>query len=999
MPIVKFEAKAPGYSYQCDVGINNLLALENSALIRAYMGCDLRARQLTYIIKHWAKQRKINDPFRGTLSSYAYVLMTVHYLQQLSPPVLPCLQSYHSANRPVKLVSGYDCFPESETRVLTDTGFLFLDDIEARLAAGDSVLYACYEPEPGELASNEDALRGRLVYRTGVLVLPYEVDANGRPPDRSPPTELLTFCSAGEAQRWTADSGPYGTAKEEKKKDDDEEDAEEKQTDPRSLHASLTVTPTHRMYVQKGRWSESAQHAWYDQHRGVDIAPDKVLASDLSMEEEAAVRLLACAASGHVPTSTASVNALRLRLRLSSERRFAAFLEVFGFWLGNGTLLYPSSGASGAVRFAQVKAEGIKFLDETLPKTGLSAHEIQRSVTHLKRADGSKKDVVTWDVINVRWFEFFDDEFGVKYSRSRHYDRRLARVKQGLHTVRAGRAGDAAETQASHADSSPSSTRTRRLSATALTPLSVTRSRRASTSLSVPVSLGRRFSAASADDYPVEDQGDAVCHVCLSDLAQDEDDDDDQANPMLVCDGLVRSQPLTSDEPVISRCLRGLHLRCSMVTARPVTAVPAGKWYCDECDLVPVVVFHTDPFEEDEKKADEQSSQMEEKVDEKEELLSPQFSVGDYEEVAALSPQMEDDKAIAAMLAGDEAEAAAAALSTQVEGDGAVAAMQQTEEWEYDEPVYASLPDSSDEGSQASSDEEGDRPMKDEELHTSEDEDVPMEEEEQPLTDEQPPVGAPSNPEDDSPPPLETLTQPPPADVPSEPEEDEPSEPDEDEPDEPTEEDDPPEEAEPPTDDPDYPIKSVKWLPPWVLLCLTQDQSLTVLQGLWRADGAWKHRGKRIYTSGARFRDQLVQLLLHCGCSAVPRMLYTTGTVRAYMWHNQKVDKTVYTIKTWKTLSAAQQKLYRAIKAGSDCWSVEWADTSSAAGKDSCWISLHNREAITAVPYSRAQHGRIWYDPCRPHPLTPRTRLPRYSVSLHSPMLPRCVLALPCAGA
>ena len=90
--------------------MNNLLAIENSALIRAYMSADVRARQLVFVIKHWAKQRKINDPFRGTLSSYAYVLMTIHFLQQLSPPVLPCLQSNTLRVRGERLVSGYDCW-------------------------------------------------------------------------------------------------------------------------------------------------------------------------------------------------------------------------------------------------------------------------------------------------------------------------------------------------------------------------------------------------------------------------------------------------------------------------------------------------------------------------------------------------------------------------------------------------------------------------------------------------------------------------------------------------------------------------------------------------------------------------------------------------------------------------------------------------------------------------------------------------------------------------
>lgn len=34
-------------------------------------------------MKHFARQRKINEPFRGTLSSYAYVLLVIQYLQSL----------------------------------------------------------------------------------------------------------------------------------------------------------------------------------------------------------------------------------------------------------------------------------------------------------------------------------------------------------------------------------------------------------------------------------------------------------------------------------------------------------------------------------------------------------------------------------------------------------------------------------------------------------------------------------------------------------------------------------------------------------------------------------------------------------------------------------------------------------------------------------------------------------------------------------------------------
>jgi DNA polymerase sigma len=38
-------------------------------------------RPLVLTVKHWAKRRKINDASSGTLSSYAYVIMVIHFLQ------------------------------------------------------------------------------------------------------------------------------------------------------------------------------------------------------------------------------------------------------------------------------------------------------------------------------------------------------------------------------------------------------------------------------------------------------------------------------------------------------------------------------------------------------------------------------------------------------------------------------------------------------------------------------------------------------------------------------------------------------------------------------------------------------------------------------------------------------------------------------------------------------------------------------------------------------
>lgn len=90
VPIVKYSDPTTGIS--CDVCVNNMLAVVNTKLLHDYAQIDVRLRQLAFMVKHWAKCRQVNETYRGTLSSYAYVLMCIHFLQQRKPPVLPCLQ-------------------------------------------------------------------------------------------------------------------------------------------------------------------------------------------------------------------------------------------------------------------------------------------------------------------------------------------------------------------------------------------------------------------------------------------------------------------------------------------------------------------------------------------------------------------------------------------------------------------------------------------------------------------------------------------------------------------------------------------------------------------------------------------------------------------------------------------------------------------------------------------------------------------------------------------
>ena len=82
-----------GVGVQCDINFSAHLGVQNTLLLRCYSHCDPRVRPLILFVKHWAKVRHINSAYRGTLGSYGYVLMMLHYLVNIAQPfVCPNLQ-------------------------------------------------------------------------------------------------------------------------------------------------------------------------------------------------------------------------------------------------------------------------------------------------------------------------------------------------------------------------------------------------------------------------------------------------------------------------------------------------------------------------------------------------------------------------------------------------------------------------------------------------------------------------------------------------------------------------------------------------------------------------------------------------------------------------------------------------------------------------------------------------------------------------------------------
>lgn len=105
----------------CDIGFENRLALENTRLLLTYAMIDSRLRTLVLFLKVWTKRRKINNPYRGTLSSYGYVLLVIHFLVHVKqPPLLPNLQRLSTPDGPAV-----------EETIFEGHDISFFDDLEA----------------------------------------------------------------------------------------------------------------------------------------------------------------------------------------------------------------------------------------------------------------------------------------------------------------------------------------------------------------------------------------------------------------------------------------------------------------------------------------------------------------------------------------------------------------------------------------------------------------------------------------------------------------------------------------------------------------------------------------------------------------------------------------------------------------------------------------------------------------------------------------------------
>jgi hypothetical protein len=277
-----------------------------------------------------------------------------------------------------------DCFDESH-QILTQDGFCFLRDLERKRAEGQAIVVGAY-----------DASSDRIVYEPMTELVVNEAR----------PRTMIHMQTEQEAVRWAEGHAT-------------DADAELSMMKGHSNMVSLAVTEKHIMYYQKGSVRARAAGgmgaeyiAWEGHERRVggqggqrvfveDPFCEGTAADMCASGPMAAFRFRSAPSNGVCAEQDASV----LKAICPDSSKMPTFLEVYGYWLGDGSLQFKAGCGTNAVLFSVVKSDDFEWLQQAL----------QTLTTHVRvyGADAYEKRIVVTD---AAWVEFFHATYRSKYA-------------------------------------------------------------------------------------------------------------------------------------------------------------------------------------------------------------------------------------------------------------------------------------------------------------------------------------------------------------------------------------------------------------------------------------------------------------------------------------------------------------------------------------------------------------------------------------------------------
>ncbi|KAA3679069.1 uncharacterized protein DEA37_0010840 [Paragonimus westermani] len=102
---------------EADISFSNYLALINTRMLKFYTKVEPWLRTLGIALKIVGKLCHIANASTGGVSSYALIIMLIHYLQQKNH--LPVLQQLHDGSEtPVNLISGWNAWFQDDLSVV-----------------------------------------------------------------------------------------------------------------------------------------------------------------------------------------------------------------------------------------------------------------------------------------------------------------------------------------------------------------------------------------------------------------------------------------------------------------------------------------------------------------------------------------------------------------------------------------------------------------------------------------------------------------------------------------------------------------------------------------------------------------------------------------------------------------------------------------------------------------------------------------------------------------
>mmetsp|Transcript_54409 Transcript_54409/g.117759 ORF Transcript_54409/g.117759 Transcript_54409/m.117759 type:complete len:415 (-) Transcript_54409:266-1510(-) len=96
IPILKLRYEG---KFDIDLSFNNTDAVQNTRLLQSYMHLDRAVRDLTMVVKLWAKGEGVCGAHGGNLSSYSFAQMVIYFMQVHPMVGMPCLPTWAFDNQ------------------------------------------------------------------------------------------------------------------------------------------------------------------------------------------------------------------------------------------------------------------------------------------------------------------------------------------------------------------------------------------------------------------------------------------------------------------------------------------------------------------------------------------------------------------------------------------------------------------------------------------------------------------------------------------------------------------------------------------------------------------------------------------------------------------------------------------------------------------------------------------------------------------------------------